>query len=93
MLRRAGSHHVAGLLALVADAVLFTWAFTGQVANLTAVVALLTLSAVTRQVTVATARVASLLTTTGTTTTTVATTAGSTTVTTTNTTTTTTTTV
>jgi hypothetical protein len=62
---RAGSHHVAGLLALVADTVLLTGAVTRQVADLAAVVALLSLGAVTGEMAVTTARVASLLTSTG----------------------------
>lgn len=56
---------VAGLLALVADAVLLAGAVTAQVTDLAAVVALLALSAVARHVAIATAREASLRTTTG----------------------------
>jgi len=56
---------VAGLLALVADAVLLAGAVTAQVANLAAVVALLALGAVARHVAIAAAREASLGTTTG----------------------------
>lgn len=51
---------MSGLLALVANTVLFAWAVTAEVANLTAVVALLALSAVSGHVPVTTARVASL---------------------------------
>lgn len=63
---RAGGHHVAGLLALVADTVLLARAVAGQVADLAAVVALLALGAVAREMTVATARVAGLSTAAGT---------------------------
>lgn len=59
----ASGHHVTGLLALVADTVLLAGALAGQVTDLSAVVALLTLGAVARQVSVTTARVTSLLTT------------------------------
>lgn len=61
---RAGGHHVTGLLALVADTVLLARAFARQVTDLAAVVALLSLGTVARQVTVAAARITGLLTTT-----------------------------
>jgi len=58
---RAGSLDVATLLALIADALSRRLlAVTAQVANLAAVIALLSLSAVTRHVAVAAARVAGL---------------------------------
>lgn len=57
---------MAWLLALVANAVLLAWAVAGQVTDLTTVVALLSLGAVTRHVAVPTAGVAGLATTTGT---------------------------
>jgi len=60
----AGGHHMTRLLALVADAILLTGTVTRQVTNLTTIITLLPLGAVAGQVTVTTARVASLLATT-----------------------------